>query len=304
MGSCLWTRIRQIGYATYMIGPSIDKRIIATSALMLWVVCGLFAQTSDQLLPCASPPVKFSWLEQFQQRRQQPELRAAGYFVGMSIHLVSTNEGNGQLSLNNFLDALCNLNEKFLPSKIQFFVKGDLHFIRDSRLAGHTRMDQIPEIIQSHLQPGTVNVFFVEDAMDACGYNLYKNGESIAIVMSNACVNGLESNWAHEMGHYLSLPHTFYGWERMQADFTQPAPHRTNMDVAVEMADKRNCSQAGDGFCDTPADYLMGRWACDHNGQSLVQQFDPSGAPFNSDGSLLPQSLFGGTKDRHEKLFG
>ena len=56
---------------------------------------------------------------------------------------------------------------------------------------------------------------------------------------------------------------------------------------AVERVDGVNCDIAGDGFCDTPADYLNYRWNCNNQGLSNVTQTDPLGEKLKSDGSLI-----------------
>ncbi len=275
---------------TLMLRPSMSKTAFwAALSLYTCLVSNLSAQNPAALLPCATPEIKNSWLEVFQQRQFKSETRSvlAAKYVAMKIHLVGTDDGLGFLPTNNLLDAICTLNERFAASKIQFFVKGEVNYIRNNGFFNHLSSSIIPGFVQAYNEPGVINVYFVEAALNACGYNYMPRGKSQAVVMANSCMGSHESNWAHEMGHYLSLPHTFYGWEKSVLDYSKPAPHTTNMDVEVEMADQRNCETAGDGFCDTPADYLAGRWQCDINGKSTIKQFDPTGTAFTSDGSLI-----------------
>lgn len=241
-------------------------------------------------IPCATPAVKSAWLTQFQQRQSQAQLRASEHkYIAMTIHIVGTDEGKDYINGNQILDALCMLNEKFASTGLQFFVKGDFEYINNSLLFDHdkTTFPHIPSLFVRHNIRETINVYFVRNPMDACGYNYMPGGNSMALVLSNDCTNGKDANWAHEMGHYLSLPHTFYGWEMEIPNFSQPAPHATQMGVEVEMASGQNCNLAGDGFCDTPADYLSGRWQCDSKGASIIKQMDPDGKYFWSDGSLI-----------------
>jgi hypothetical protein len=80
----------------------------------------------------------------------------------------------------------------------------------------------------------------------------------------------------HEIGHFFSLAHTFYGWESTVYDditlkCTKTTPTSVNLGggntVLVEYADRnkpgfpssrKHCEQAADGFCDTPPDYNLG----------------------------------------------
>ena len=267
-------------------------RIVRHTLASCFVLLSLsiLAQPTLDVLPCATPAIKSSWLTEFQKRQQGSELRSgAAKFVAMTIHVVGTDEGKDYLNGNVILDALCALNQKFAHANIQFFIKDDFNYINNSLLFAHDKLTfpQVPTLFAKYNVSGTVNVYFVRDPMGACGYNYMPGGKSMGIVLSNDCTNGKDANWAHEMGHYLSLPHTFYGWEMETPNFAQPAPHATKMGVEVEMADGQNCAFAGDGFCDTPADYLAGRWYCDDKGISVTKQMDPSGTYFCSDGSLI-----------------
>jgi hypothetical protein len=55
----------------------------------------------------------------------------------------------------------------------------------------------------------------------------------------------------------------------------------------VERADGFGCEEAGDGFCDTPADYLNDRWDCNSEGLSNIRQLDPDSVQFRSDASFF-----------------
>ncbi len=113
------------------------------------------------------------------------------------------------------------------------------------------------------------------------------------------------------MGHYLSLPHPFLGWEggitsndTMVWNFNEPAPEYITYNytffqdtlildtmivdtIMVEKVDRSNCNEAADGFCDTEADYLAVRWNCTEEGISDQKQTDPNGEIFYSNGDLI-----------------
>jgi len=265
-------------------------RFVRYTLLFCFLLLGWLFLQAQPLIPCATPAIKSSWLTEFQKRQRTPQLRSdENKYIAMTIHVVGTDEGKEYIGGNVILDALCALNEKYAATGLQFFVKGDIQYINNSILFDHdkTTFPQIPNLFSRYNVPETVNVYFVRDPMDACGYNYMPGGKSMAVVLSNDCTNGRDANWAHEMGHYLSLPHTFYGWEMENVDPSKPAPHETNMGIEVEMANGSNCSLAGDGFCDTPSDYLSGRWECDSKGISVIKQMDPDGNYFCSDGSLI-----------------
>lgn len=248
----------------------------------------MMAQTSGLPQYCATPGGKSEWLQRFQQRKEQPTLRfEQTVYVPVSIHLVGANDGSGFLSEINVLDAFCKLNDYFAPSNIQFFIKDKFDYIRNTAFFDHTSIQSATSVFKQKNVARTVNVYFVQNPLDACGYNYKISGESQAIVLGNGCTDNRNANWAHEMGHYLSLPHTFNGWENYDFNYNQIAP-TTMGGVNVEKIDGSNCNESGDGFCDTQADYLNGRWYCGTNSnQGMIPQFDPQGRMFYSDGSQI-----------------
>jgi hypothetical protein len=113
------------------------------------------------------------------------------------------------------------------------------------------------------------------------------------------------------MGHALSLPHPFLGWEggvshdnSIVHSFNDPAPLTVTYDYTffqdtlildtliidtafVEFVNGSNCEIAADGFCDTAPDYLAYRWNCNGDQESPTNQKDPDGVSFKSDGTLI-----------------
>lgn len=73
--------------------------------------------------------------------------------------------------------------------------------------------------------------------------------------MNKSCMTAGDKTFPHEMGHYLNLPHTF------------------ETGGGIEFVDGSNCATAGDGFCDTPADFVDYRAPCPYTGDSV----DPKG---------------------------
>lgn len=191
------------------------------------------------------------------------------------------------------------MNTDFAPTSIQFYIE-QIRFLDRPDYYDHSSVARAAEMVTNNRVPGTVNVFFVNTAVEegVCGYNLVdQNVESYGMTLAGDCTSAGNSNWAHEMGHYFSLPHTFNGWEGVQHDYRQPAPERVN-NVLVEHVDQRNCQKSGDGFCDTPPDYLNGRWYCAEDGSSSFVQHDPRSHAFRSDGSLIMSYAFDGCADR------
>lgn len=236
---------------------------------------------------CATPDHVLPWLREFQQNAFLSPRTNEILYVPVVIHLVGTDDGKGFISDARVLDAFCTLNRHFVQAGIQFFLKGDIRRIQNTYFFDHDSGAAGIAMMHMHNVAGAVNTYFVENAADACGYTLRDNsGLGVGIALSRSCTGDNGSSWTHEMGHFFSLPHTFHGWERETLNWSLAAPARAG-GIAVEYADGRNCSVAGDGFCDTPADYLNGRWFCGPEGKSQIVQLDPAGNAFASDGTLF-----------------
>lgn len=123
--------------------------------------------------------------------------------------------------------------------------------------------------------------------------------------MMHGCTGPTDHTWTHEIGHALSIQHPFIGWEGKTYNPNNPTPDTLTYDYThfhstpdtivpspldtalVEYVDGSNCGIAADRICDSGPDYLSQRWDCNTQGLSIVEQKDPSGATFRSDGTLF-----------------
>ncbi len=255
--------------------------------------------TGQQLYNCATPPVKSDWLKRYQQN---PDNYARGgdttLYVPVTIHLVGTDEGGGHYRVPDMLDDFCQLNEDFALSNIQFFIEGEINVINNSSWYSHDSIYIGYEMMTTMNVPNTINCYYVSVAAGSGGYNL-PSADGIALRHGN--MGPGSHTWAHEIGHNLSVQHTFLGWEGNIYNPGQPAPTEVYynytlfkpvfnpdtiiIDTAeVELVARTNCTIAADGFCDTTPDYLSGGFACNSSGESALEQIDPDGDTFNSDG--------------------
>ncbi|HMQ49141.1 MAG TPA: T9SS type A sorting domain-containing protein [Saprospiraceae bacterium] len=263
------------------------------------------AQAQQWDFPCGAPSGKSAWLKQY-QLNPQAHSRSTDtlLLVPLTIHIVGTDGGEGYFGVKNLLDALCTLNADYEPANIQFFIEGDIRYINNSSYYNHATVLEGAAMMFENNVPNTINTYFVADPAGNCGYNLPYAG----IAMRKSCSDATDHTWAHEVGHNLSLPHPFLGWEggvsydgSIPHNFNDPAPEVVLYDYTyfqdtlimdtliidtayVEKVDGSNCHFAADGFCDTHPDYLANRWNCNANSMSTTQQTDPNGEHFFSEG--------------------
>ena len=263
------------------------KKATTALALMGFSYAAHCQPIDPPLSVCATPEHALPWLRAFQQNAVISPRTNETLYVPVVLHIVGTDDNKGHIAESKVLDAFCSLNQHFRQAGIQFFLNAPIRRIASSYFNDHRSVSTAISMMNMHNVPGAVNTYFVDNAADACGYTLRDNsGLGIGIALSEECLGPNTTTWTHEMGHFFSLPHTFKGWERETLNWSLSAPARAG-GVTVEYADGRNCAVAGDGFCDTPADYLNGRWFCSAQAQSQIVQLDPSGQPFRSDGSLF-----------------
>lgn len=236
---------------------------------------------------CGTPADKSEWLRYFQEHPDEFPARfddSTIYYTPMNIHNLGNDLGAGYYSPEKMFNALCELNADFAPAKIRFFLPENINYINKTAWYSHPGFNAGGQMMQQNNKPNSLNSYIVADPAGNCGYYW---GQFDGLALKKSCIDGGNNTWAHELGHNLSLPHPFYGWEGHN-NFKYATPAPTDWDGhAVEKMDGSNCQFAGDGFCDTPPDYLNYRWQCDAaTSLSTLTQHDPDSIPFQSDGSL------------------
>lgn len=244
---------------------------------------------------CATPPHKADRLIKYQKGLIPRVQRSINIqYVPLQIFIVGENDGSGYSDPIEILNALEQLNADYLDMNIHFFIRGDIRFINNSTYNNHSFAEGRQMMSQFNL-PDVINVYFVESPAGACGY--YSPSRD-AIAMGKNCIGLGDRTWSHEMGHYLTLPHTFLGWECYEeiSSIPDPAPEDISelnfpscfwAGLEVEKVDGSNCEDAADGFCDTAPDYLMERWSCNGSGIYPDSLTDPNGQKFIVSGANI-----------------
>ncbi len=199
--------------------------------------------------------------------------------IPITYHLTRENNGSGGFQLIDLFRLHCELNASYQAAEIHFYIK-DIIFHNNSSYH-HMTSGAGSSMMNNENDPTSCNVFIVEEAKSGstpvCGYSFvpifYPGPNRGGIVLDIGCSGQGSGTLPHEMGHYLNLPHTFYGWEGQDYDL-DPIPT-----YQWEKVDGSNCTTTGDGFCDTPPDYISDRWSC-----AVPKTFlDPNGQSFNVD---------------------
>lgn len=161
------------------------------------------------------------------------------FLIAVTVFL--DKEGKSNFSPSELNNVLINVNTIFNPIKASFKVC-EITYVENFQYDTLNEYFNGESNIKYHL-PNRINMFFAADLIrtiskrkDVCGYASLggiDGGDGTITIKKGDCINPLVI--AHELGHFFSLPHTFNG-------------------AGDELADGSNCSIAGDGICDTPAD--------------------------------------------------
>lgn len=260
--------------------------------IILSVICYFVCMGSvfsQENLVCGTPNETSKWTERYLAERGAYPKTNNLLYVPLTIHIVGTDEGTGYTPLNSVLNAMCTLNEDFIGANIQFYIQGDIRYINDTDFFNHTSISTGRIKHRDYRVARSINSYIVSNIGDPdaviAGYALGINSE--AVVMAKSEMQRDNHTWGHELGHALALYHPHFGWDGQEFNYDNVAPERMGGRL-VERADGSNCQIAGDGLCDTSADYLGNqRWSCNENAQSVIVQRDPTGQTFRSDGTNI-----------------
>ncbi len=245
---------------------------------LLFIVLSFLSFNTFAQEPCATvmPAEQLEWLRNYKTNPfgTLKVSRANNfYYIPVKVHIVGDNNGNGYYRPRFLLNTFCVVNQQYAQVGFHFYIYGEINYINNSALYEH--QGGVGSIVGANSDPAAVNMYFVEDPSGACGYYQGFGNAGPFIAIRKSCGGINNSTVAHELGHYFSLPHTFSGWESRS-----PSANATANDERVNGS---NCSFRGDGFCDTPADFLSDRWICPYGGTKT----DFNGDAYNPDGSLF-----------------
>lgn len=206
-------------------------------------------------------------------------------YVPLKVHTVANDNASSFYMGWHLFETLCTLNEDFLPSGMQFFLEEDFNYIRNTSWNDHANYDKGEEMMIENNVPGMVNCYLVTNPAGNCGYFTYA-GDGVAL--NKTCLGKSSHTWAHELGHYFSLPHTFFGWEGINyTNGKKTSEYQADVRRQIENIVRSQCKRQADLFCDTYPDYISNRWTCNDNGTSNIILRDLQDSTFRVDGTLF-----------------
>jgi hypothetical protein len=230
-------------------------------------------------------------------------------YIPIQFHIVSKADGTGGESVQDVLDNLCKLNVDFAFINVEFYMVNPINFINQDLLYTNNINSGMASFFMDQFSVDDVVNIFVGDEIGGIsgGTTLgYYDSSLDAIYAIKDAVNGFSFTLTHEVGHFLSLPHTFSGWElqdyntvTINANGRTPSilPNGSLVENVARSGGDENCQVAGDGFCDTDPSYLFGFYGASYNtGVGFCEHasaaIDPTGKLFRPD-LIRPVTRFG-----------
>jgi hypothetical protein len=265
------------------------RNIFILLAIILTLPSSIQAQQQEHESWCGTE-ISAEWMEAFYQRDKSHLTNKIGTYPAVNIpiiyHIVGDDNGNGYFELPDVFRAHCELQDLYNEADVFFYIKS-IDYIDDSNWYSG---NNTTSLFSNFNDRDVCNVYIVSQMSGVCGYSYVPeawNGSGWSgpnrggIMLAQNCMQASNTTYRHEMGHYLNLPHTFFGWEGENPPGVGANAPNTINGSPVERADQSNCYSSGDGFCDTPPDYLSDRWTC-----NFARNYrDPLGNLFTTDES-------------------
>lgn len=199
--------------------------------------CGTVLPENFELQKNKNPEHYKKFLENFEEKylNRPPTAGSCINNIPMQVHIIRRSNGTGGLTVTELNTAMTTLNLRYEAACMAFYVCGDINYIDDDQYYNFDDSDE-GALTSANNVADAINIYYANSVSSGssnyCGYAYYPGGQDV-IMMDNSCaLNG--STLPHEVGHFFNLPHTHNG--------------------GGELVNGSNCTTAGDGFCDTPAD--------------------------------------------------
>lgn len=193
-------------------------------------------------------------------------------YIPVSIHNVAGDvNGLGKTSEITIMNFLCGLNALYADQDVQFFIHGQIHNRVSNFIYNDAGTSTSRSYMMSYRIPNTLNLIIGASTQNPRASWYDTQGDFVFLLQQMLTPEAKTE--AHEIGHFFTLNHTFYGWESVNATTynNQNVPAYigwgSQTEAAARTGNQANCQYAADGFCDTPADYFSDRTPCPYNPQ-------------------------------------
>ncbi|MDX1666932.1 MAG: zinc-dependent metalloprotease [Saprospiraceae bacterium] len=226
----------------------------------------------------------------------------------VKFHLVAKSDGSGRVSEKAILDKLCEINDRFSPADIQFYIDGGFNYLDNSSVYDNAASAQ-GGIMNLEKDSDAINVWVVGNPGSAntsvTPAGFYSPFYDWVVVRNVDITSNNDYTLTHELGHFLGLLHPYNGWDTEPYDpevHGNPvnltfAPGTSRHDyssrVRVEFQDGSNCNSAGDFLCDTRADYFFLNLDDILTCEFSTVVMDPQGDTITTDPLVYMNNFFG-----------
>lgn len=245
------------------------------SLIVLFLLTSVSIQAQEHYCGAEYPQEMHQWLYSLQNIQDHSRLTAPNELelLPMVIHNLANDNGQGYFALDDIATMMCRMNDQFVPTGFYFYLAEDVNRISNSTWYAYEEYNVGNNMMNNNNLPDVINFYINADPAGNCGYYTYGPD---AIAVKKSCAGAEDDTPSHEVGHYMSLPHPFYGWEGSNY-YSDPIPNNQQ-----ERIDGTNCTTTGDLLCDTEPDYISNLWGC----TPPNDMYDPNGDQVTPDTSL------------------
>ncbi|MFV0501450.1 MAG: M43 family zinc metalloprotease [Bacteroidales bacterium] len=204
----------------------------------------------------------------------QEHLKLLKYYK-VAFHIVRTSAGTTNITglELDIQKAIKYMNDKFIGANIQFYICGinSINYIdNDTYFNISGDLSSITGAMAPYRIENAINVFLFNSMVDDLwGFSSTPDEGTIAV--RHEVIQGQLVTVTHEFGHFFWLSHTHSGGNEF-----------------VTRGESANCTTAGDGFCDTPADpNLEFETYVDENCDYTGTMVDARGDTYDPDVTLI-----------------
>jgi hypothetical protein len=192
------------------------------------------------------------------------------------FHLVANADGVGRGTEQMIFNVMCTLNAEYLEHGIQFYLSPHPTLGWVDKTINHNDVYSTQSnvfLMQNKRHQNAINIYIVDFAFSSSGdpgVLAYYSPSRDWIVCEKTSTGLGDNTMPHEVGHFLSLMHTFFGWEQDAQNEQEPpcfesgdpgwpiAPVTSPGGVPTERQNGTNGTTAADMIADTPPDYNFG----------------------------------------------